>query len=231
MGYEPRWNAPHSYRCGLVATPTDSAKDRHHAVAALVLLGLTGPEARPPGLSTCVSRCPISSRDPYSLKIGHLSRSVGVYLARMLRGAIFITLSLILSGSRSTRLGLPAHAYWNEATGRFSWERGEVTIPNGFTYQVDQGADTFEGHFTSDDGHITFRHDIGGYAGAWAKSLNERSVAGARVWTSKRAVTFPDSGCANFFFPESSIEAALVIERIATSFRPKSPIDRSSTCR
>ena len=63
---------------------------------------------------------------------------------------------------------------------------GQVNLPLGFTYQVDQGSDTFEGHFTSADGKLVIRHDIGGYAGAWATRDNsfffhENVIGDARV--------------------------------------------------
>ena len=118
-----------------------------------------------------------------------------------------------------------------------------MRLPTGFSYRVDQGIDTFEGHFTSADGAVVVRHDIGGYAGAWASrkgalAFHERVVGRARVWTAKRdwpdgqaghtllvAVTFPDSGCANFFVKSSKPEDAATIEFIATSFRPKALSD------
>lgn len=102
------------------------------------------------------------------------------------------------------------------------------------------GADTFEGHFTSADGKLVIRHDIGGYAGAWARRdksffFRENVIGDARVWIAKRewpdgkgkggrttlvAVTFPDSGCANFFLESSKPEHATPVDFIARSFRP-----------
>lgn len=96
-------------------------------------------------------------------------------------------------------------------------------MPDGFTYQVDQGADSFVGHFTSADGKVVVRHDIGYYAGAWAKSGLERRVGGARVWTTTRAVTFPDLDWANFYLSHSSPEGSQVIETIASRYRPRMP--------
>jgi hypothetical protein len=139
---------------------------------------------------------------------------------------------------------------WNAKSATFSWWSGQVTLPAGFSYEQDHAGDTFEGHFISSDGKTTIRHDIGGYAGAWAdwdKSFlfEETVVEGARVWISKQlwpssngvrtiltAVTFPDSGCANFFLsldaPESKDVA--LIESIAKSFRPKGRITSGGLC-
>jgi len=95
------------------------------------------------------------------------------------------------------------------------------------------------------------RHDIGGYAGAWAKSrgsvpVKEAIVEGSRVWIAQRpwpdgkgrggqttlmAVTFPDAGCANFFIESSDAKDFEWIEAIAASFRPIPPVTRSDYCR
>jgi hypothetical protein len=134
----------------------------------------------------------------------------------------------------------PKGVTWSAESGTFVWWGGRINIPLGFTYQVDQGTDSFEGHFTSADGKLVIRHDIGGYAGAWAsreRSLffREDVIEGARVWIAKRdwpdgkgmggqtilvAVTFPDSGYANFFLESSKAEDAALIELIARSFHP-----------
>ena len=109
-----------------------------------------------------------------------------------------------------------------------------MQLPAGFRYRVDQGADSFEGHFTSADG-VVVRHDIGGYAGAFASKrralvFQERVVGSARVWFAQcvspdgdrgsriqTAVTFPDSGCANFYTDSSKPEAVAAIKFIASS--------------
>jgi hypothetical protein len=122
---------------------------------------------------------------------------------------------------------------WNSKSGKFTWWRGEVTLPTGLKYRGEP-SDSFAGHFTSLDGKLVIRHDIGGYAGAYASPrdgfhFEERVVDGVRVWTARRdrsrttlfAVTFPDSGCANFFLESSRIEDAAIIDSIARSFRPK----------
>jgi hypothetical protein len=100
-----------------------------------------------------------------------------------------------------------------------------VTLPPKFNYQVDFVDDSFAGRFSTKDGNVVVRHDIGGYAGVWARQMDssfaERFVNGARVWTTHGAVTFPDSGCANFYLEKASRDGAVAIRQIAASFRPK----------
>lgn len=159
-----------------------------------------------------------------------------------------LVLVLLLALSCSRHLPMPRGTSWDETSSKFVWWGGEVRLPKGFSYRVDQGTDTFEGHFSSADGAVVVRHDIGSYAGAWASrkrglAFNERFVEGARVWTAKRdwpdgqggrtvlvVVTFPDSGCANFFAESSSSKDAATIEFIANSFRPKGLIRRDKFC-
>lgn len=142
----------------------------------------------------------------------------------------------------------PSLGSWNSKLGLFRWENGEVTLPGGFKYRRTP-SDTFEGHFTSADGKLVIRHDIGGYAGAYASRrtaffFEERVVEGARVWIAKTdrpngmgvpsvlvAVTFPDSGCANFFLDSTKPEDATLIESVARSFRPKGRADPGPLCR
>jgi hypothetical protein len=155
----------------------------------------------------------------------------------------------LLGASCGRSLRLPKDANWNANTATFAWWGGHVTVPVGFTYQVDQGADTFEGHFTSPDGKMLVRHDIGGYAGAWASRdgasfFEERVIEGVRVWFAKRevpdgrrgratrvAVTFPDIGCANFFLESSRFEDVALIQEIARSFRPTGRSSPGVLCR
>jgi hypothetical protein len=111
-------------------------------------------------------------------------------------------------------------------------------MPRGFTHHGGEGADTFEGHFSSPDGRLVVRYDIGWYAGAYANSkekssFEERFTEGALVWTAHRkrsdnkggditnvAVTFPDGGCANFFLDSPRVEDAELIAHIAETYRP-----------
>jgi hypothetical protein len=160
----------------------------------------------------------------------------------------FLTTCALLGISCAEHPQLPSGVRWSGKSGTFAWGSGEVTLPSGFTYQVDQGADTFEGHFTSPDGKTVVGYDIGWYAGAWATRekaffFDARVVDGARVWTAKRdwpdgkggrttlvAVTFPDSGCANFFLASARVEDATFMHFIARSFRPKRRTESSSPC-
>lgn len=144
----------------------------------------------------------------------------------------------LLGSSCSQSPALPKSVSWDKKTSTFAWWGGEVRVPSGFIDQVDQGADSFEGHFSAPDGRVVIRHDIGGFAGAWANtrdasSFEERIIKGARVWTARRnqsdgrggtttlvAVTFPDAGCANFFLYSSKVEDADIITYVAQTYRP-----------
>jgi len=130
---------------------------------------------------------------------------------------------------------------WDAKTSTFAWPGGEVKMPRGFTHHGGEGLDTFEGHFSSPDGKLVIRYDIGWYAGAraspnGASSFEERLMKGARVWTAQRkrpdgrggnttdvAVTFLDAGCANFFLDSPRVEDAELIAHIAETYRPSPP--------
>src|SRR6266404_3986259 len=87
-------------------------------------------------------------------------------------------------------------ASWDSRSATFVWWGGEVKLLAGYTYQQDPGGDSFEGHFTSPNGKLVIRHDIGSYAGAWAKQgkftsfFEERIEQGSRVWITRRS--WPD---------------------------------------
>jgi len=130
---------------------------------------------------------------------------------------------------------------WDGWTGSFAWEAGEVQLPRGYRYTMDVGADSDAGHFTGPGGSVVIQHAIGWYAGAWVtpcRSLmvEEWEVGGARVWLGtgeyRVAVTFPDSGMANFFVDRGNREAIQVLEALARSFRPLGQVrrDRRSPC-
>lgn len=160
----------------------------------------------------------------------------------------FLILGALVGASCTRRLTPPEGITWNSGSATFTWSGGRIKLPRGFTYQVDQGADTSEGHFTSADGTLVIQHDIGGYAGAWASPkrssfFEESVVENARVWVARRAwpdgkggqttlvaVTFPDSGCANFFVASSKPQAAVVVDLIARSFRPNGRTTPSAHC-
>ena len=134
------------------------------------------------------------------------------------------------------RLASPGFAEWNWQTGRFAWGSGEVRLPHGFFYTADMGMDSDVGHFTGPGGRVVIRHDIGAYAGAWATPCRSLMVEaweanGARVWLGASAysvaVTFPDSGMANFWVERVDREAIQVLEALARSFRPVGLVERS----
>ena len=183
-------------------------------------------------------------RNPYAL------RGVKILVNPMRTQPSLLIMCAVLGTACSQSPSLPKDVSWDKTTSTFAWWGGKVRVPSGFTYQVDQGADTFEGHFTAPDGKLVIRHDIGWYAGAWASakdatSFEERLIEGARVWTARKnwpagrggtttlvAVTFPDAGCANFFLYSSRIEDAEVVNYVAHSYRPNSRQDAgmSSPC-
>ena len=91
--------------------------------------------------------------------------SFGVYLRMR---AWFLIACALLAESCARSVPREKGVTWNPESATFAWSGGQVNLPAGFTYQVDKGTDTFEGHLTSADGKLAVRHDIGGYAGAWA---------------------------------------------------------------
>ena len=127
---------------------------------------------------------------------------------------------------------------WNQRESTFEWPGGSVRLPSGYKHRKEIGGDTDAGQFTSPDGSVVVRYDIGGYAGNFSHQkasdrLEERIANGARVWYSERAwpdpphlsttlvsVTFTDNGCANFFTDVLNLADARVIHLIAETFRP-----------
>jgi hypothetical protein len=124
---------------------------------------------------------------------------------------------------------------WRKESGVFSWGTGEVNVPAGFTYARETGMDTFMGRFTSEDGSRVIEHDIGELAGEHGGMGNSETVTegsrvrvGRAVYSDERGgtkhffkVSFPDSGCANFYLESPSENDAAIIEFIARSFRPR----------
>jgi len=125
---------------------------------------------------------------------------------------------------------------WKGESGAFSWGSGEVRLPAGFTYKAYHGIDTAVGQFTSQDGKVVIKHDIGEFAGedeqggmGKAETLTEGSRVklgrvilsddqGRTTFFSK--VSFPDSGCANFYLESPNEKDETAIAFIAKSFRP-----------
>src|SRR5260370_1786647 len=115
-----------------------------------------------------------------------------------------------------------------------SWGSGEVKLPIGFTYKAALGIDTFVGHFTSQDGKRVIEYDIGelagehGGMGKWETLTQGSRVRVGRARSSDgnghttyfSKVSFPDSGCANFYLESPNEHDAAIIEFIAASFHP-----------
>lgn len=147
--------------------------------------------------------------------------------------------TIALLGSACNRISFPDGG-WDGGSATFTWRAGSVRLPAGFTYRPGRGQDSFEGRFTSRDRKLVVDHDIGAcyISGAYASReeslvFNETIVDGARVWTATKdqplpngrhifrfAVTFPDSGCANFISYSSKPEDAATSDFIARSFQP-----------
>lgn len=85
---------------------------------------------------------------------------------------------------------------WDWRTGRFAWEAGKVRLPRGYLYTMDVGA------------YATPRGSLLGTSNSWV------------------AVTFPDSGIANFYVERGDREAIQVLEALARSFRPMGQVRR-----
>lgn len=164
-------------------------------------------------------------------------------MARILRfgSSVVVTVAALLVACSRPPVHQSELWGWDESSLTFKWPKGEVKLPSGCSHQADMGGDTVQGHFLSPNG-VVVRYDIGDYAGAWAAqkkafSFNERYVNGARVWVASRdwpdgkggktilrAVTFPDSGCANFYVTSSNTADLAILDSIAQSFRPRGEI-------
>lgn len=146
-----------------------------------------------------------------------------------------------------TRPQMPRWASWNKHTSQFVWHGGSIQFPKGFNYSIRSNDDTFEGQFNSRDNAVEIVHDIGGYAGAWAQHkdaqvFKEKFAGRARIWIAIHynpnsrggkdpliAITFPDSGCANFYAYSDSPQAIVTFEFLAASFKPGPVIEAASS--
>src|SRR5436190_1168826 len=74
-------------------------------------------------------------------------------------------------------------------SGLFGWGSGEVKLPSGFTYKAERGMDSFIGKFTSQDGKLVVRHDIGELAGEHGGTGGTETLTeGSRVRTGQAVV-------------------------------------------
>lgn len=140
-----------------------------------------------------------------------------------------LTLNLKFRGRQDEAIDL----HWNGESGVFSWGKGEIKVPVGFTYKKELGIDTFVGQFTSPDGKLVIKHDIGelaaehgGMGGTESLTNGARVRIGRAVDTDDQGgsqhffiVSFPDSGCANFLLGSTNEGDGAVIEGIAKSFQ------------
>lgn len=161
-----------------------------------------------------------------------------------------LTICAVMATSCHYDSELPKGMSWDQRTGRFVWWGGEIRVPVGFSYRKGVGADSDVGYFLAPRSELVIQHDIGSFAGAYAnpkrnETFEERLVNGSRVWIASRkmqgsgrgtevhySITFPDAGCANFFFTTVWPSEAKLIHLLAQSFRPKSgqSVVRTSHC-
>jgi hypothetical protein len=141
-----------------------------------------------------------------------------------------LTMYLKLHGRQDEAITL----HWGAESRVFSWGKAEIEIPVGFTHKKELGIDTFVGQFTSPDGMLVVRYDIGELAGEHGgMGSSETLIDGSRVRLGRATyidatggtkhyfkVSFPDCGCANFSLESSSERDAAIIESIAKSFKP-----------
>ncbi|MGC4054127.1 MAG: hypothetical protein QM757_34005 [Paludibaculum sp.] len=161
-------------------------------------------------------------------------RRRNAWLAGCLIAQIVIAADLMLYLKFHGRQDEAIDLHWNDEPGVFSWGKGEVRVPVGFTYKTQLGIDTFVGHFTSPNGRLVIQYDIGELAaehGGMGRSEwltnGSRVRIGRTVYTDDKGgtqhffkVSFPDSGCANFSLASTSERDAAVILDIAKSFQP-----------
>ena len=162
-------------------------------------------------------------------------RRRNAWLAGCILAGFAITLDLTLFWKYRGRQDDGIRVTWKNESGTFAWGSGEVRLPAGFTYKVDDGIDTFVGHFTSQDGKLVIQHDIGEFAGehgGLGRSDSETLKEGSRVRVGRARtdaqgrtafyakVSFPDNGCANFSLESANENDLAVIDFIARTFHP-----------
>ena len=159
----------------------------------------------------------------------------------------------LLTGCRQSPPETPVSIEtWNPKSGTFRWSRGEVKLPPRLRYHVAQGAKPYRAQFISRDWSLSIdviSEDPGlspsctteAFKSVTDGNLEEKLVAGGRVWIGKRApqkydgghplglvTVFSDPGCTTFFvFSTRGPEGSAIIDSIAGSFRPRHPADPS----
>lgn len=123
---------------------------------------------------------------------------------------------------------------WYEATSTLDWGGGKIEFPTGYEHHQNNGIDTRVGELHSADGQITVRYDIGELAGEHGGigTFTESLTNGHRVRTSNStgvesrfmAISFPDSGCANFVVESQSGPASRIVNHINAKFKPRTRI-------
>ena len=114
---------------------------------------------------------------------------------------------------------------WNPTTSTFHWGRGELRLPPGYQYAHFRGFDTLVGSFHSPDGRLTIEHDIGelaaehlGLGRPWSTKDGARILL-ARTPTAA-LLSFPDTGCANFYLESDDPNDLRLLEQLAQTYRP-----------
>lgn len=80
------------------------------------------------------------------------------------------------------RMDQQGQVVWHKESGRFSWGKGEIRVPPGFSHVRLMGIDTLMGRFTAEDGTRVIEYDIGDLAGEHgAMGLSETLTDGSRV--------------------------------------------------
>ena len=114
---------------------------------------------------------------------------------------------------------------------------GTVELPDGFTHSRGEPLDSFNGHFTSTDGHLMICYDIGAMAGVYTSGIVEKDITSsskttvhgltaliviARQKDTRHAyISFPRGGPANFYAIIKDDDDLEMVKKLAFSYRLK----------
>jgi hypothetical protein len=113
---------------------------------------------------------------------------------------------------------------------------GTVELPKGFTHSRDEGIDSLVGQFTSPDGTLVIRYDIGPGAGVYATYPSHKPVVSSAelkagqltgqftvlgATTQTAIVSFPTVGPTNFTTDASKEGGIETLKKLASTFKPK----------